>query len=90
MKLVLSPCKLHPVHTDHLMISGFPLRDGKTYLGINHESHGIGDITLISHDLGWEQSIEVDLSSLEGPCYRKYMIMSLKKLDLSLTLGMAF
>jgi hypothetical protein len=72
------------------MISGFPLKDDKTYLGIDHETHGVGDITLISHDLWWEQPIKVDLTSLKGPCYRKYMIIPPNKLDLSLTLGMAF
>jgi hypothetical protein len=46
----------------------------KTHLGIDHESHSIGDITLISHDLGWEQPIKVDLSSLEGPYYSKHRI----------------
>jgi hypothetical protein len=72
------------------MISGFPLKDDKTYLGIDHETHGVGDITLISHDLGWEQPIKVDLTSLKGPYYSKHRITARQRSDLSLTLGMAF
>ena len=71
MELVLSTSELYPVHSDHLSISTLCLRESKTHLGIDHESHGVGDITLISHDLWWEQSIEVDLSSLKGPYYGK-------------------